>query len=192
MPGPVAQLIIAIISRAERPARRRLLSPDLGRNEVYFQLAPHGPGVLLQRGQRWGMPVAGVDRPSHLAHPRPGNASRPLLRRLLERPPRGRAQARILPRGAAGRQAARSSATRQCLACSPPEIVGAADLPRVRGVDFFGRVERGKTSKIVHSIHIFTILLLLTGATSGSTKNMAYEITTFILSPIWHLFCVFT
>jgi hypothetical protein len=74
-----------------------------------------------------------VDRPPHFPHSRPGNASRPLLRRLLECPPGSRATARSLPGGPAGGQAARSPATRQCLAYGPPEIVGAADSPRVRG-----------------------------------------------------------
>lgn len=56
-----------------------------------------------------------------------------LLRCLLERPPRNRISARGLHRGPAGGRAVRSSATRQSLACGPPEIVGAPHPPRLRG-----------------------------------------------------------
>jgi len=48
-------------------------------------------------------------------------------------PTAGSPPARGLHRGPAGERAVRSSATRQALACGPPEIVGAPYPPRLRG-----------------------------------------------------------
>ncbi len=97
-----------------------------------------------------GLRLPGMDRPPHFQHSRPGNPAHPLLRGILERLSRNRTSARGLHRGPAGGRAIRSFATRQSLACGPPEIVGAPHPPRLRGRSVPLSLRRADACRRVH------------------------------------------